>query len=304
MAFTVVPIHNLHLPTGTQVDFGAGFVFQDMPQWVKNDKMLEKMSGHDQYAAGETDHAWVCEYPATSIGEPDPDWRGDEKRSIQATKVEQAYFANLALWLARPSIACFTMVFHAITHNVGGVDTPLIQQIHHPGPLLVHEEDFHGRVTVEDLRLAAQLHKALVSIPRRNPIWTAIRAFWQGVTMNTSDLRCALYWLGLEALFGPEGNSGELRYRISLRIAYFLSNDPNEAQPLARQLRKAYDMRSKVVHGRWNGDPEIDKVILETEGTGRMALIKILKDPQLIQTFSAKGSGRDDYLENLVFRQT
>jgi hypothetical protein len=49
MAFTVVPIHNLHLPAGTQVDFGAGFVFLDMPQWVKDDQMLDKMSGHDQY---------------------------------------------------------------------------------------------------------------------------------------------------------------------------------------------------------------------------------------------------------------
>jgi hypothetical protein len=132
-------------------------------------------------------------------------------------------------------------------------------------------------------------------------MWTAIRAFWQGLTMNTSDLRCALYWLGLEALFGPEGNTGELRYRLSQRIAYFVSDDPNEIKPLATQLRKAYDMRSKVVHGRWGGEPEIDKIILETERIGRRVLLTILRDPNLIRIFSAKGSIRDDYLEDLVF---
>jgi hypothetical protein len=101
--------------------------------------------------------------------------------------------------------------------------------------------------------------------------------------------------------FGPEGNTGELRYRLSQRIAYFVSDDPNEIKPLATQLRKAYDMRSKVVHGRWGGEPEIDKIILETERIGRRVLLKILRDPNLIRIFSAKGSIRDDYLEDLVF---
>lgn len=301
MAFTVVPIHNLDLPPRTRVDFGGGFVFQDLPEWVKQDPMLDRLSGTDQYGAREASHAWVAEYTASAIGEPDPDWKGKEPRSIQETKTEKAFFANLALWTTRPSIACFTSVFHAICPKVAGKDDPqpFIQQSRRYDALLVHPDDFHGRITLEDIEAAGRLHQKLVSIPRDNPLWTAVRAFWQGLTINTADLRCALFWIGLEALFGPEGNTGELRYRLSHRIAFFLSDEPAKTRDIPQRVKACYDTRSKIVHGRWNNDPEIDDIIRDTENVIRQALNKILDEPRLLNIFVSKG--RDEFLDNLVF---
>jgi hypothetical protein len=38
MSFTVVPLHNLELPKGTQIPFGKGFVLTDILQWLLTDK--------------------------------------------------------------------------------------------------------------------------------------------------------------------------------------------------------------------------------------------------------------------------
>ncbi len=40
MAFTVVPLHNLTLDVGTSAEFGAGFVLQDVPQWLRDEPIL------------------------------------------------------------------------------------------------------------------------------------------------------------------------------------------------------------------------------------------------------------------------
>lgn len=36
MSFTVVPLHNLSLPLGTRIPFGADFTLQEIPPWVKD----------------------------------------------------------------------------------------------------------------------------------------------------------------------------------------------------------------------------------------------------------------------------
>lgn len=73
MAFTVVPLHNLHLPRGTSIPFGNDFVLQDMPQWVKDDKgILGDINYYDRQAILEDKHALVAEYEANSIGQPIP----------------------------------------------------------------------------------------------------------------------------------------------------------------------------------------------------------------------------------------
>jgi len=48
MSFTVVPLHNLDLGTGTRIPFGTKFVLQDVPQWLKDDtRFLGDLSRHD-----------------------------------------------------------------------------------------------------------------------------------------------------------------------------------------------------------------------------------------------------------------
>ena len=98
MAFTVIPFHNLSLDPGTTAEFGAGFVLQDVPQWLRDEPILKDLSRHDRESALAATHALVAEYDAQAIGEPDPSWTGKEPKSIQDVKAEAAILANIALW--------------------------------------------------------------------------------------------------------------------------------------------------------------------------------------------------------------
>src|SRR5580658_4244882 len=99
MAFTVIPLHNLTLPAGTSVPFANGFIFQDLPEWVRNEGFLEYLSHHDRESVLRSRHAFVAEYAASAIGEPDPSWQGPKPKAIQDTKIQEGLFANLAVWL-------------------------------------------------------------------------------------------------------------------------------------------------------------------------------------------------------------
>jgi len=91
MSFTVVPLHNLNLLTGTRVPLGNGFVLQDAPEWVKDDKgILADIDRNDRQATLDARHALVAEYEAQAIGEPDTNWQGKKPKSIQDLKFQSS----------------------------------------------------------------------------------------------------------------------------------------------------------------------------------------------------------------------
>ena len=102
MSFTVVPLHNLSLPAGTQAEFGSGFMLQDLPEWVKKEPILDDLSRHDRQSVLDAKYALVAEYEASAIGESDPSWKGRDPKSIQALKFESVILANIvAFFLVR-----------------------------------------------------------------------------------------------------------------------------------------------------------------------------------------------------------
>jgi hypothetical protein len=143
MSFTVVPLHNLDLPAGSRAMFGNDFVVQEVPEWVKKDSLFEHPSRHDRQSTLEAKHALVAEYEASSIGEPDPAWKGGEPRSIQEGNHEAAMLGNMALWLVQPSMSCFTVVFHAISWSIPGQveEQPIVQHIERQNPLYCRPND-------------------------------------------------------------------------------------------------------------------------------------------------------------------
>jgi len=135
---------------------------------------------------------------------------------------------NLALWLTKPSPVCFTLVIHAPQVE----DEPVAQQIQTHGPMLLcHPRDIGARITASDLGVAQRLHRGLVAVEPTSAVFTAIRATWAGLQMNIAAIRYALFWIALEALFGPE-DAREITYRLSQRLALFLAADRREAKDL------------------------------------------------------------------------
>jgi hypothetical protein len=88
MSFTVVPLHNVDLPAGTEISFGSGFVLRDIPGWMKSDQaFLSDLSRPDREATLNAKHAFVAEYQASALGDADYAWKGVKPKSIQEARV-------------------------------------------------------------------------------------------------------------------------------------------------------------------------------------------------------------------------
>jgi len=300
MSFTVVPLHNLSLDPGTRAEFGSGFILQDVPEWLKNEPILKNLSWADRHDLSDAKHALVAEYEAAGIGEPDPSWKGKEPKSIQELRLESAILANLALWLRQPSTVCFTSVFHATSWPIPGraEKEATVQQVERQTPLLCHPNDVENLVTKSHVVKAGQLHVVLCSIPRENPVWEAMRAGWAALTMSSQDRRYPFFWMGLESLFGADDTT-EISYRLAQRISFFLADTPDVARELFQKVKICYRMRSKIIHGRWKGDPAIDAVMADTEAIFRTVFRRLLENPEMLRTFLSKD--RDKFLEDWVF---
>jgi hypothetical protein len=249
VSFTVVPLHDLDLPAGTRIPFGNGFVLQDVPDWVKKDDgTLKDINRHDRQATLDAKHALVAEYEADSLGHPDPEWPGKKAKSIQELRFQSAMLANLALWLRQPSTVRFTVCFHALSRPVPDQveKIPIILQVQSHTPLYCHPKDAHNPLLVHHAVKAGELHSVLCTIPRRNPVWEALRAIWAALTMYPPDHRYTFFWVGLEALFGPD-SAGETTYKLSQRIGFFLGDTPEVARELYRKAKNCYDTRSMGV---------------------------------------------------------
>jgi hypothetical protein len=291
---TVIPIHNAALSPAVSFEFSGGLRVTAQPEWVAGQQMLDGLSLHDRQAVNEAAHALVLTYPADALGSYDPDWKGPSPKSIQESKYEIGLMANFALWLAKSSPACFAVVLHARHHGNG----PIIQQIQRCSELLCHPNDIEARIADAELPRAAALHKGLLEITRDTSVWTAFRAAWAGLQMNIESVRCLLFWVALEALFGPE-DGREITFRLSQRIGFFLGANREEARQLFETAKAGYGFRSKIVHGHWKQDPNATKRMAEAESVFRSAFTRILETQALVETFSTKK--REAFLDGLAF---
>jgi len=301
MSFTVVPLHNMNLSLDSPIAFGAGFMLTSVPAWLREDEfMVNRLSARERDFILAAKHALVAEYEASAIGEPDP----TEIRSsvsIQDSKSEAAMLGNLALWLIRPTTVCFTTVFHALTKSISGIrhEPPIILRTETRQPLLVHPSDLLNTISTAEAVQAGALHATLTSIPRGTTVWSAARSFWGALTVGSEDVRFSLFWIGLEALLGPEGNTGEVAYKLAQRIAFLTSKDSEQAKATFRNAKECYSTRSKIVHGRWTSGKNMLAHTANTETIGRNVLLRILTDPALLREFLC--NKRDTYLEEMVF---
>ena len=297
MAFTVVPLHSLSLPAGTRIPFGNGFVLQDIPAWVKNDKgTLSRIHDNDRQLVEDDKHALVAEYEADGIGSPDPEWPGDDPKSIQNLRFQSAMLANLAIWLRQPCTVHFTVGFHALTKLEGRtLDPPIILKTEHHTRLFCHPNDASNPIEIRHLTKAGQLHGALSTVPRGNPVWAALRAFWAALTSYRADLRYPLFWQGLESLFTSETKTWKVTERLCTRLSFFLADNAQTQQDLFDKASACYDARSKIIHGRWQPGAEINQPMADTEGIVRTVVRHLLEKPGMMGAFVSPR--RDDFLD-------
>jgi len=241
VSFTVVPVHNLDLGAGRRLSFGSKFVLQDVPEWLKEDKqILTDIGRTDRDLTLAARHALVSEYPADSLGFPDPEWKGAKARSIQKLRFQFAILANLAIWLVQPSQVCFTVGFHALTRLEGrAVDPPIIIHTEREGPFYCHPRDQQNPVSAKHILRAAKLYEKLEVVPRKNVVWAALRAFSAALLSYYPDYRYPLFWQGLESLFTSETKTWKVTERLAKGFPI--------SWPTTRRTNRTYSIRSMPV---------------------------------------------------------
>ncbi|HTF66218.1 MAG TPA: hypothetical protein VK638_26390 [Edaphobacter sp.] len=305
MAFTVIPLNNLLIPNGCVIPFGKTFVLKDVPGWVKREEATAPFSRHDVRGILAANHALVAEYQASAMGEPDPEWTGSRPCSIQESRFQAAYLANIAIWLEVPSKLCFTVGLHASNKVEGGSasDTPFVLGTERADPFYCYPREEENIVTPDHLTKAAKFYGVLETIPRGNPVWAALRAFSGSLRSYYAEYRYPLFWQGLESLFGSENEWYGINKRLRNRISYFLADNPTSQKEISEMVEDCYHVRGEIVHGRQALDSDYDDekmedVMEKTENIIRTVVRRILQKPDLLAVLLS--SWRDEYLEKWV----
>ena len=299
MSFTVVPIHNLNLPSGTVIPFGK-FTIQDVPEWLLKEPILNSLSEQDRDGVNRAKQALVSEYEADAYGYPDSEWTGTQPKGIQDLRWQSALLANMSIWMVMPSTVCVTCGFHALT-SLGGrqLESPVINHVDRETTLYCHERDLRNAATVNDLKKAAKLFERLSTVPRKNSVWPALRVFWAALTSYAADLRYPLYWQGLESLFGSDTDTSGVSKRLRDRISYFLATNAKDQNGLHDKVKDCYAERSNIVHGRWEDSQEFHDVhMYTTEAIVRTVVRHIADKPGMLGAFLSPK--RNHFLEAWV----
>ena len=227
--------------------------------------------------------AWQRVYPLD--GEPNP----------------RTYFCGLALalWLARPSHASTILVAHAGHDDSKDENDGWLVHCWQPMESLRPHPSYHSvQLDAADLGRASALFSTREA-GSRNAVEGAFSLLWMALSDRWWPGRFIVLWTALEALFAPP-SPGETTYRISQRIALFLSDNSAECVELARHVRRLYAMRSRVVHGHAVESVRretLDDVTIQTETLLRRALTRILDRKDVLAIFS--GGERERFLEEL-----
>lgn len=274
-----------------------------LPEWLLSDKPEETVDElrspfREGFAIDGVSYCITVEYPADSLGSPDPEWRGDEKRAIQDVAVEEARNIFFSFWLVRPTALSFRKLAHVANHPPEWI----IRRIETHKPFCYLPIYGHETYKSEDFEQVRFLLSALNGLQPKGTLRTAMQAAMRGLTEDGWTLRFLILWLVLESLFGPE-DPREITFRLSQRIALFLSKDRAVARGLFSQVKANYAWRSKVVHGlrleKLTAEKS-DELIIQLEDLVRHSIVTILSDQSLASVFDT--TDREDYLDGLVFK--
>ena len=107
-----------------------------------------------------------------------------------------------------------------------------------------------------------------------NKIDIALRRFHSSYHGRFED-RIIDQMIAFESLY--LGHDSELKYRLALRVAFLLGKDNEEREYIFSNMRKAYDLRSDIVHGNRQVEiSELSSTVPKTEDYLRQSIRRFL----------------------------
>lgn len=281
--------------TKINFQFDNNFILGPMPEWFINDKWKTNLNANEKDRLKRSQIGFQIKYKASSLGDPDPSFKGEEKRSLQDKAEELVGFALLSIWITKPSLLCCRLYTHW-EHTNG---TWIWREINRNRGFLIHPKDVKQNITEEDLVKAKNLYSGIIKCPRKNNLWTAIRTVFCALSSYPWSTQYLLFWIAIEALFG---DSSEITYRISQRLALFMENDKQIAYELFKKIKNSYTHRSSIAHGSsvpGKTREERERIGFDLQEILCKSLIMILEDQEKIRIFSSKD--RKEFLDKLCF---
>ena len=148
-----------------------------------------------------------------------------------------------ALWLFHLlSIACRAPCFSLYSICDGGA--PLFSAAS-PSAFVRPLDNIHAATSaqLDWARRYAETFQELVQVPEFS---AAIRSYGNAHLLPEHDIRIMLLWAGIEGLLSADA---ELSRRLALYAALLLDGSPDEKVEYFNEVRKAYAVRSRAVHG-------------------------------------------------------
>jgi len=185
------------------------------------------------------------------------------------------------------SRAIFDQVINALTlFKEGGVWFDAVYSIDpliHQPPIEERPEAHKCNLTRGDIPHFKEWWKKFWKVLKQNKRFRrAIERFSQSLKRtHTVDYHLVDYIIGLEALFST--GLSESRHKVCRRASVFLRKKRDERIKIYRELKKAYDLRSKIVHGEEIDFEEIKYWWIKTRDYLKECLRKIVEEEQYHQ---------------------
>jgi len=112
----------------------------------------------------------------------------------------------------------------------------------------------------EEIPKLVEFYSNFEFLPNTGPIKSALSSFDSSFQRDRFEDRLVDCVTSFEALLLTE--ESELQFRLALRVAALLGNNSNEREELFNQTKKAYRIRSAIVHGA-----DSQRVVKELKGT-------------------------------------
>ena len=157
------------------------------------------------------------------------------------------------------------------------------------------------KFSIDCLPEVNNLWKNLPQVSTNNSrIWRTFKIYDTAYLQRYGDIRILLFAMALESLFGTSDT--EIIFSLSLRTARFLMKVQDERKKTFQDIKKAYNIRSSIVHGlrKKLSETELKNAEITLRECVRKSLLKIMKDSDLINTFDGPVEEYNAFLTDLV----
>lgn len=226
-----------------RIDLGPGLGIAALSQQDRN--YLGRCAGPDQGAS----HAICCEY-----AEPDMTYGAGLADLVLRVVSALRLFKQCPLtggWIGVRTV-------HAWTE---GSPQPFAMSMEYAPDVSAHAYRLEG----PEVLAFASFWKVYGLLFATGPLEHALSRFSSSRGFSSTDETLVHLTIAAEALFLSENVRDELRYKSSLRAAFFLGANAEERKDVFKTTRLAYDMRSWIVHGKTTKPEKLPAALKDEE---------------------------------------